>query len=153
MIVYRITNSIYSNDITGTGARLTGSRWNSKGIPMLYTTEHISLAVLEMLVHTHFKDYSIELDLLTIQIPTTSATSEISVKKLKSGWVKDYGYTRFIGDEFIKNKQNLLLKVPSAVINEEFNCLLNPLHTDFKKIKIINTRSFNTDERLFSINE
>ena len=153
MIVYRITNSIYSNDISGTGARLTGSRWNSKGISMLYTTEHISLAVLEMLVHTNFKDYSIELDLLTIQIPTSTSTSEISVKKLKDGWVNDFGYTRFIGDEFIKNKQNLLLKVPSAVINEEFNCLVNPFHADFKKIKIINTRSFKTDERLFSINE
>ena len=153
MIVYRITNSIYSNDITGTGARLTGSRWNSKGIPMLYTTEHISLAVLEMLVHTNFKDYSIGLDLLTLQIQASAAVSEISVKKLKPGWVKDFGYTRFIGDEFIKNKQNLLLKVPSAVIAEEFNCLVNPLHADFKKIKIIQTRSFKTDERLFSINE
>jgi RES domain-containing protein len=153
MIVYRITNSLYSNDITGTGARITGSRWNSKGIPMLYTTEHISLAVLEMLVHTNFKDYSIELDLLTIQIPSSSTTSELNVKKLKNGWVDDLGYTRFIGDEFIKDKQNLLLKVPSAVINEEFNCLVNPLHADFKKIKIINTRSFKTDERLFTINE
>ena len=51
MIVYRITNSIYSNDFSGTGAKLAGARWNSKGIAMLYTTEHISLAVLEMLVN------------------------------------------------------------------------------------------------------
>lgn len=153
MIVYRITNSIYSNDISGTGAKLAGSRWNSKGVSMLYTTEHISLAVLEMLVHTNFKDYAIELDLLTIQVSPSVTTSEISVKKLKEGWATDYGYTRFIGDEFIKNQQSLLLKVPSAVINEEFNCLINPSHSDFKRIKIINTRSFKTDERLFTINE
>ena len=153
MIIYRITNTIYSNDISGTGAKLNGSRWNSKGVSMLYTTEHISLAVLEMLVHTHFKDYSIELDLLTVQIPTSAIITEINVKKLKENWVNDNGYTRFIGDEFIKAKQNLLLKVPSAVIHEEYNCLINPFHADFKNIKIIETRSFSTDERLFSIHE
>jgi RES domain-containing protein len=153
MTVYRITNSIYSNDISGTGAKLMGSRWNSKGISMLYTTEHISLAVLEMLVHTHFKDYAIELDLLTIQIPSSVLPAEINVKKLKNNWVNDLAYTRFIGDEFIKNKQSLVLKVPSAVIHEEFNCLVNPLQADFKKIKITNIRAFKTDERLFSINE
>ncbi len=153
MIVYRITNSIYSNDISGTGAKLMGSRWNSKGIPMLYTTEHISLAVLEMLVHTNFKDYAIELDLLTIQIPPSAVIAEINVKKLKKSWIDDLAYTRFIGDEFIKNKQDLLLKVPSAVINEEFNCLVNPSHPDFRKVKIIKKRAFKTDDRLFTINE
>ncbi len=153
MTVYRITNAKYSNDISGTGAKLMGSRWNSRGIPMLYTTEHISLAVLEMLVHTHFKDFAVELDLLTIQVPSSTITNEINIKKLKKGWVNDIAYTRFIGDEFVKDKQSLLLKVPSAVIPEEFNCLVNPLHPDFKKIKIIHTRAFKTDDRLFSINE
>ncbi len=153
MIVYRITNTIYSNDISGTGAKLMGSRWNSKGMPMLYTTEHISLAVLEMLVHTHFKDFAIELDLITIQAPSSVITAEINEKKLKKGWINDLAYTRFMGDEFIKEKQSLLLKVPSAVVPEECNCLVNPLHPDFKKIKIIHTRAFKTDDRLFTINE
>jgi RES domain-containing protein len=153
MTVYRITNSIYSNDISGTGAKLLGSRWNSKGIPMLYTTGHISLAVLEMLVHTHFRDFAVELDLLTIQVPSSTVTTEISIKKLKKGWINDLAYTRFIGDEFVKDKQSLLLSVPSAVIPEEYNYLVNPWHQDFKKIKIIQTRAFKTDERLFSINE
>ena len=151
MIVYRITNSLYSNDITGTGAKLMGGRWNSKGVPLLYVSEHISLAVLEMLVNTKFKDLIIPLDLISIQIPEKVTQGEISLKKMKKGWITDYGYTRFMGDEFIKNKQSLLLKIPSVVITEEFNYLVNPLHPDFKKIKIIETRSFKTDERLFSI--
>ena len=66
MIVYRISNAAYNNDISGTGAKLMGSRWNSKGVPALYTSEFISLAVLEMLVNTNFKDYAIALDLLYI---------------------------------------------------------------------------------------
>lgn len=151
MIVYRISNPAYSNDISGTGAKLMGGRWNSKGIPILYTSEHISLAVLEMLVNTQFKDYAIALDMLSIQLPANIVINEINLKKLKKGWIEDYGYTAFIGDEFIKDKQNLLLKVPSAVITDECNYLINPLHTDFKKIKILETRSFKTDERLFTI--
>jgi len=151
MIVYRISNALYSNDLSGTGAKLNGGRWNSKGIPILYTSEHISLALLEMLVNTQFKDFIIALDLLDIQVPESASLSEISLSKLKKGWVADFGYTAFIGDEFIKNKQSLLLKVPSAVIHEEYNYLINPLHADFKKIKIIETRSFKTDERLFTI--
>jgi RES domain-containing protein len=151
MIVYRISNTVYSDDISGTGAKLNGARWNSVGMPMLYTTQHISLAVLEMLVNTNFKDYSIALDLLYIQLPTNPSTTEIKLSKIKDNWKEDASYTKFIGDEFIKQQQSLLLKVPSAVINEEFNFLANPLHTDFKKIKIIKTKSFWPDQRLFSI--
>jgi RES domain-containing protein len=151
MIVYRISNTVYSDDISGTGAKLNGARWNSVGMPMLYTTQHISLAVLEMLVNTNFKDYSIALDLLYIQLPTNPSTTEIKLSKIKDNWKEDASYTKFIGDEFIKQQQSLLLKVPSAVINEEFNFLANPLHNDFKKIKIIKTKSFWPDQRLFSI--
>jgi RES domain-containing protein len=151
MIVYRITNSAYKDDISGAGAKINGARWNSKGIPMLYTTEHISLAVLEMLVNTHFKDYTIELDLLYIQFPAEPSITEIKLNRIKDKWKEDTTYTKFIGDEFIKQQQSLLLKVPSAVITEEYNFLANPLHADFKKIKIVKTKSFWPDKRLFSI--
>jgi RES domain-containing protein len=151
MIVYRIANSAYKDDISGVGAKINGARWNSKGIPMLYTAEHISLAVLEMLVNTHFKDYSIELDLLYIQLPAAPSITEIKLSRIKDKWKEDTSYTKFIGDEFIKQQQSLLLKVPSAVITEEYNFLANPLHTDFKKIKIVKTKSFWPDKRLFSV--
>jgi RES domain-containing protein len=151
MIVYRISNTHYSNDISGIGAKKSGARWNSKGTAILYAAEYISLAVLEMLVNTHFKDYSIELDLLFIQLPDEVIISEIKLAKLKPGWKEDYSYTKFIGDEFSKQKKSLILKVPSSIINEEHNFLVNPLHPDFKKVKIIKTKTFWPDERLFSV--
>ena len=151
MIVFRIANTAFSDDLSGTGAKLLGGRWNSRGMPILYTSGHISLALVEMLVNTQFKDYIIPLDLLSIQLPENIEFAEISFKKLKTNWVKDFEYTRFMGDEFLKDKQSLLLKIPSAVIHEEHNFLVNPLHPDFKKVKIVKTRSFKTDERLFSI--
>ena len=151
MIVYRISNTLYSNDSSGSGAKKSGARWNSKGTAILYAAEHISLAVLEMLVNTQFRDYSIELDLLFFQLPDEAIISEIKLAKLKSGWKEDFSYTKFIGDEFIKQKHSLILKVPSSIINEEHNFLINPLHPDFKKVKIIKTKSFWPDERLFSV--
>jgi len=151
MIVYRIANPLYSSDISGNGARLNGARWNSKGIPMLYTAVYISLAALEMLVHSSFKDYSIALDLVYIHFPENETIKEINSSKLKQNWINDPEYTRFICDEFIKSKQQLILKVPSAVVNEETNYLINPLHQDFKKIKVEKIKSFHTDKRFFSI--
>jgi RES domain-containing protein len=151
MIVYRISNSTYSDDISGTGAKIMGSRWNSKGTAVLYMSQHISLSVLEMLVNTHFKDYAIALDLLYIKLPDQQAIKTLEPSSLKNNWKEDIDYTRFIGDEFVKQNQSLLLRVPSAVIHEEYNYLANPLHTDFKKIKIVKTKSFWPDERLFNI--
>jgi RES domain-containing protein len=151
MIVYRISNSLYSDDISGAGAKLYGSRWNSVGVPMLYTAEHISLAILEMLVNTNFKDYDIALNLMYIQLPAAEKATEIKLNKLKKNWKEDVDFTRFIGDEFVKQKQSLFLKVPSVIVNEEYNYLANPLHPDFKKINILKTKSFWPDKRLFSI--
>ena len=151
MIVHRICNETHNDDISGTGAKLFGGRWNSKGIPMLYVSEHISLSVLEMLVHNSFKDFSIPLSILKILIPENTAVNEVNITKLKADWKNDISYTKFIGNEFIKSNINLVLKVPSAVIQEENNFLINPLHKDFKKIKITEVKSFKTDKRFFSI--
>lgn len=151
MIVYRICNPLFSEDLSGTGAKLYGGRWNSKGIAMLYASEHISLSVLEMLVHNRFTDFEIDLDLLYISIADILEVKEVKNQKLKKDWVNDFEYTRFMGDQFIKAGTHAVLKVPSAVIKEEYNFIINPLHTDFKKIKISETIPFSTDKRIFSI--
>jgi len=151
MTAYRICNPLFNDDISGTGAKLYGGRWNSKGVSMLYLTEFISLAVLEMLVHIQFKEPVSELSLLHISVPETAEIKELKLNKLKQNWIKDDAYTKFIGDEFIRSGKTLAMKVPSAVITEEHNFIINPLHPDFKKIKITDARNFETDKRLFSI--
>ncbi len=151
MIVYRICHTLYNDDLSGNGAKLFGGRWNSKGIPMLYVSEHISLAVLEMLVNNQFQDFSIELSLLRIFIPDAIDVKEIKLNKLKDKWNEDASFSKFIGNEFIKAKSNLVLKVPSAVVMDEHNFLINPLHADFKKVKITEVKEFSTDNRLFTI--
>ena len=150
MIVYRICNSLYRDDLSGTGAKMYGGRWNSKGTEMLYVTQYISLAALEMLVHNQFKDFSIPLSLLHITLPESDA-KEVKGNKLKKDWATDVAYTRFMGDEFIRGGKSLLLKVPSVIVEEENNFLVNPHHADFKKIKITAVRNFETDKRLFRL--
>ena len=151
MIAYRICNTLYNNDLSGAGAKLFGGRWNSKGTEMLYITEFISLAALEMLVHNQFKDFSIPLSLLHISIPDTLEIKELKLIKLKEDWINDEGYTQYMGDQFVQSGKSLLLKVPSAIINEEHNYLLNPAHADFKRIRITAVKNFETDKRLFTL--
>lgn len=150
MIVYRITNSLFKDDITGAGAKIKGARWNMPGSSMLYTAQHISLSILELLVHIGLQDIQSFYHLLAIAIPDDAPASEINIDKLKTNWLEDEDYTAFMGTEFLKNNINLVLKVPSAIIAEEHNFLINPYHADFKKIKIKKSKEFIFDQRLYT---
>lgn len=148
MIVYRITNQTYANDISGNGAALYGSRWNSKGLPLLYTSQFISLSILESLVHLKKGEIPPSQYLLHIEIPDESEIAEISYKKIKKNWDHEPDYTQWLGDQFLRNKQGLILKVPSAIVPQENNFLLNPLHPNFKKIRIVSSELLQLDKRL-----
>ena len=150
MTVFRITNSFYKDDLSGQGAKIYGGRWNLPAHQALYTSQHISLCVLEMLVNISLIESSLKYHLLKISIPDTIVPTIILNKKLKANWQDDEAYTRFMGTEFLKNKQAAVLKIPSAVIDQENNYLLNPLHTDFKKIVISKSTPFKFDNRLFN---
>jgi RES domain-containing protein len=148
MIVYRITNEAYKDDISGRGAALYGSRWNSKGIYLLYTSQFISLGILESLVHLRRQEIPPSQFLLHIEVPDEQEIAEISYKKIKKNWREEIDYTQWLGDQFIQNKQSLIFKVPSVIVPQENNVLLNPLHPDFKKVKIIASELLELDKRL-----
>ena len=148
MIVYRITNETYKNDISGNGAALYGSRWNSKGTPLLYTSQFISLSILESLVHLRKIEIPPTQYLLQIEFPDENEIAKISYKKIKKNWHKELEYTQWLGDQFLQNNRNLTLQVPSAIVLQENNFLLNPLHPDFKKVKITASELLELDKRL-----
>jgi RES domain-containing protein len=150
MIAYRISNEQYKEDISGNGAAINGSRWNSKNIKMLYTGEFISLSILESLVHLRRTDIPANQYLLTIQIPEISVR-DILLSKLKKDWHHHISYTQWIGDQFITEAKNLVLKVPSAIVPQEHNFLINPQHKDFKKVKIVSSELLELDKRLLQL--
>jgi RES domain-containing protein len=148
MILYRFSNKNFGADLHGEGARLNGGRWNSKGLPVVYTSMAISLSLLELVIHSaSYEEIKSHL-LMKIVIPDHLVTT-LKDLALKPNWQDDPAYSRFIGDSFLKTKLSLLLKVPSAIIPEEYNVLINPLHPDRKKVKIAEASPFQFDTRLF----
>ncbi|MDQ6757404.1 MAG: RES family NAD+ phosphorylase [Bacteroidota bacterium] len=150
MIIYRLTTSKFSGDLSGEGAKIYGGRWNPVGLAALYLSEFISLSILEILVRANKYNSPDSYSLLTIQLPEDSVNS-IELKKLKTGWQNHIEYTRSIGEDFIRMNQALVLKVPSAIVPQEHNYLINPAHKDSKKIKIIVVELLELDKRLFQI--
>ncbi|MGK2860687.1 MAG: RES family NAD+ phosphorylase [Chitinophagaceae bacterium] len=149
MHIYRISKCKYINDLSGTGAATFGGRWNSKGVHILYTAASPSLALLESVVHISnipVDDYC----MTTLDIPENKI-KEITHKQLPENWFvyPPADQLKKIGDQFIKDNIFLALKLPSAIMMEDFNYLVNPNHADFKKLKKVNMRTIPVDERFF----
>ena len=149
MILYRIGDCNYINDLTGTGTRLFGGRWSSKGKPGIYLASSRALAVLEVLVHLQPLMIPNNYCLAEIEVPDNSV-EQAGINHLPSNWkdVSPPAEINKIGDDFLLAKKHLALQLPSAVVQAEFNFLINPLHKDMRKVKIIKQDPFNFDERL-----
>ncbi len=128
-------------DLAGEGARRFGGRWNSPGRPLIYTAETAALAVLEVRVHLDLAwdvlpdDYV----LATIDLPTITAEELVNLPP----------DTIATGDAWLASQRSALLKVPSVIVPESFNILINPLHPDAARISIAAVRPFSFDERLW----
>ena len=149
MIVHRFAHRKFAHELSGTGARLKGGRWNPAGMPVLYTSETISLALLEILANAATLEELQMIQLMEIDIPNNPDQLEIKLQSLKKGWHYDFDYTQWMGQEILKPNKTLLLRCPSAIVSREHNYLVNPLHPDFKKIKLNTVTDFYFDERLF----
>lgn len=150
MLLYRLTKCIYANDLSGSGARLYGGRWNSEGRAMVYLASSRSLAVLEALVHLPPVDVPDEYCMVTIEAPEDFVA--INEKLLPKNWQdhQDLDILKQFGNDFLFVRKHLLLKVPSAIVSEEYNYLLNPAHLDAQKIKLKSATPFTFDNRLIS---
>lgn len=150
MKLYRIAQKDFVKDLTGEGARLFGGRWNKKGRALLYTTENRSLAALEILVHVHNLSAVSNLSLLTLEIPDESKIDEVQkLTHLPNDWRKYATIPEL--QEFVEDwaeKGGFVLKVPSAIIPEESNYLINPQSDFMNTIKIVSIEDFSLDERL-----
>lgn len=151
MEIYRITQREYAEDLSGNGARLFGGRWNSEGVFALYTSSTRSLALLETLAHTPAKFLDLrEYQLITIAVPDGLLSEKIDVKDLMPGWdaPDTRRFTKKLGDAFLLNGRGLILEVPSVMMPEENNYLINPLHEAMKQVKISARRKIFFDKRV-----
>lgn len=152
MQVYRIAQKKFINDLSGEGARIFGGRWNHRGTPILYTAESRSLATLELLVHAQQLSSVSNLSILTLEFPDKITIDDIQkIMTFPQDWQKYTSHPELqdtVSDWIASD--GFILKVPSAIIKEESNYLINPRHKNMKLLKIINTEEFILDERLIS---
>ena len=132
----------------GEGAWLFGGRWNSRGTRMVYTSITLSLAALETLVHLNppvaFKYVAIPIEFDEALVETVAAMD------LPADWNEEPPppSTAEIGDRWVRESRSAVLKLPSVIISAELNYLLNPGHSDFKRIRIGKPMPFSFDSRL-----
>lgn len=155
MRVFRIERQKHlKTTLTGAGAALmSGFRWNSLNTRLVYTAESRALATLEVAVHLDIsEDLPNDRYLIEIDIPNSVKIIELPLSKLPKGWdaKPPNEHSQEIGDAFVVNMKAAVLKVPSSIIHQEFNYLINPLHPEAKKIKIISKKKFSFDKRIRS---
>lgn len=149
MYVYRISLTRYAKDLGGEGARLNGGRWNHIGIPCLYTAESRALAALEYAANVSLDDMPRALSIATIEIPDNSWI-EKSIPQLPGDWADPSTpvSTRDFGSSLLRGAKHLVVKLPSAVIHQEFNYIINPLHPAISDVRIIAIADFAFDVRV-----
>jgi RES domain-containing protein len=147
MIVYRITLAKYAGGLHASG---NPARWNSKDVKVIYTAASRALACLENVVHRTSRGLQENFRTLVIEIPGNLEIDMIDKKDLTPGWhsFSSIPYTQRIGDEWVKAATAAILQVPSVIIPEEHNYILNPLHKDFATIKLLRSEPFEFDGRL-----
>lgn len=149
MKLYRIAKQKFIDDLSGEGARLYGGRWNKKGTSMLYFSEHLSLCVLEILVHIEQQLISNTFYFIEVEVPD-KYIKLISKEELPVNWQSNVllSSTQDFGSEWVASNKDLALKIPSAVLEFENNILINPNHSLFSKLKITRIERLNLDTRL-----
>lgn len=153
MKVFRVERKKHlETTLDGIGAALTeGYRWNSLNTHLVYTAASWALATLEVFVHLDLsEDLPLDRYLVEIDIPNDIAILELKNEDLPNGWDSKPPIleTQYIGDDFVKENLAAVLKVPSCIVQKEFNYLINPNHPDASRIIVENTSPFQFDSRL-----
>jgi RES domain-containing protein len=141
-----------ADDVSGNGAAIAGGRWNPRGMRVLYTCCHASTSVLEALVHMSGLLPAGGYFLVTIDVP--DAAFEAAYQPvLPPNWddlTRDPVSTAEIGRQWLEEGERLGMLVPSVVCHTDFNLLLNPMHPDMSRVRVIGKEPFKLDPRLFS---
>ena len=149
MQVYKVGRTKYAHDLTGEGARLFGGRWNKQLTSCIYTSESRSLAVLEYTVNVNIEEIPRALSITTFDI-AIDQLQVLSIEDLPGNWRQSPApsSTKDFGTEFLKRAVLPVIRIPSCIILQEYNFLLNPNHASSKHFTIINVENFVYDVRI-----
>jgi RES domain-containing protein len=136
--------------LDGEGARRVGGRWNPPGVPVAYDSSSLSLAVLELLVHVDPCDVPDDLVAVQFEFPDGMALSRLLPADLPDDWRQDRGRAALqsLGARWIQAREAGILIVPSVIVPAEVNVLVNPVHPDAARVKVVFQEPFHLDPRL-----
>jgi len=153
MEIYRIVSRKYAQDLFASG---NAGRWNLRNQKVLYASASRSLACLENMVHRGQKMFSSLFTVMVIEVPDDIIPQKINKDDLISNWYHSdkngYRYCQNMGQEWYVSQQSSLLMVPSAVMYEEYNYVINTRHQDMDRIKLLRRENISIDERLNAMN-
>lgn len=150
MRVYRLQRAVFPVSINGLGegSRSFKARWHSDPVPIIYTSQTSSLAILELLGHyVKLPLITTPYRLITLDLNFDFSIDEIRESDLGKDWKRNFRLTRSLGNSWFKSCDTCLLKVPSIHTDKEKNILINRSHKDFSKIKIIENEEYYFDDR------
>jgi RES domain-containing protein len=148
MEVYKICSEKYSHSLNASGA---SNRWNKKDEFVIYTGSSRSLSTLETVVHRSSINISSSYKLVIIAIHDSTLIKEISVSELPKNWksIEAYIELQEIGSKWYHSLESLILKVPSAIISQEYNYIINTKHPLFAtNVLLQSVENFDWDKRL-----
>jgi RES domain-containing protein len=150
MIAYRVLHKTVKQLLIGSGNE---GRWCSNGRKVIYTSSSVALACLENILRRSGSGFSADFKTIFYEIPDDIIIEEVRLKDMKSDWRlhSSYHYCQAIGNKWYDKKDPLILKVPSAIIPDEFNYVLKTTATGIDRIKIMDVKPFMPDERLENI--
>jgi RES domain-containing protein len=146
MVLWRISRHV---DLSGRGGLTIAGRWHHAGAPVVYLAETPSGALIEVCAHTSANDIPPSFTLLKVVGPDLPF-DEIELASLDQGWASRVEIMRDLGSEWLKRGSSALLRVPSALVPESANYLLNPLHKDAGLFRIEKSYQYPFDVRLKS---
>lgn len=149
MLVFRIGKTKHSNDLSGEGAKINGGRWNHKSIPCIYTSESRALSLLEYTVNVNVDEIPRALSITTLEIPDEDILV-IPEDALPGNWkqIPIPFSTKNFGTRLLNAKTKLATRIPSSVLSQEFNYILNPMHPNSGNIKIVEIQDLAYDVRI-----
>jgi RES domain-containing protein len=150
MRIWRLSLARYAADaFSGRGGMMVAARWHPIGTSLVYTSGSLALAALEFFVNWNRRSAPEPLVAIPVDIP--DAVSRIEQKRMPADWRLHPvpKSTQKIGAEWIKSGASAILVVPSVIVPQEKNLLLNPNHADFKKLHLGKPEAFSFDPRMW----
>ncbi|MCC6367656.1 MAG: RES family NAD+ phosphorylase [Bryobacterales bacterium] len=147
--LWRLYRAEYGPGLDGIGGRLADGRWHTRGARVVYFGASAAIVVLERLAHTDPDLLPADLHLACFELPETfTGINAGDISALPENWIRDENETRRIGGQWWRERSSLLLVVPSAILPEESNYVLNAQHPEAKSLRLIGGRPFTFDPRL-----